>query len=65
MATIYMSNLSSELTEDEIKELAAAEKMPIVFDEDCPEMTEDMLKQFHKMDRVLALKDNDLIKKSI
>ncbi|MBO5153446.1 MAG: hypothetical protein J6C00_03715 [Eubacterium sp.] len=53
MATIYMSNVSSELTEDEKNELAAAEKMPIIFDEDCPEMTEDMLKQFHRMDSVV------------
>lgn len=32
----------------------AAEKMPIVCDEDCPEMTSDMLKQFHRTDMVMV-----------
>lgn len=54
MATIYMNNLTPELTENELKEIAIAEKKPIVFDKDCPEMTEDMLKQFHRMDSVVV-----------
>ena len=47
-----MNSLPAELTPEEIAELDALEKMPIAFDEDCPEMTKDMLKQFHKMDKV-------------
>lgn len=49
MAEVMMSSQSAELTPEEIAELKAAEKMPIVFDDDCPEMTEDMLKQFRRM----------------
>lgn len=28
--------------------------MPVIFDEDCPEMTEKMLQQFHRMDSVVV-----------
>lgn len=37
---------------EEIAELEAAEKMPIVFDDDCPEMTGEMLNQFHRMNTI-------------
>lgn len=47
-----MHSLPAELTPEEIAELNAAEKMPIVFDEDCPEMTDDMLKQFHRTNNI-------------
>ena len=52
MAKITMNSLPAQLTPEELAELEAAEKMPITFDDDCPEMTNDMLKQFHKMDKV-------------
>lgn len=52
MAKVIMNSLPAELTPEEIAELEAAEKMPLVFDDDCPEMTSDMLKQFHRMDKV-------------
>ncbi len=52
MAKITMNSLPAQLTPEELAELEAAEKMPITFDDDCPQMTEDMLKQFHKMDKV-------------
>lgn len=52
MAKVRMDSLPAQLTPEEIAELEAAEKMPITFDEDCPEMTDDMLKQFHRMDNV-------------
>ena len=52
MAKVMMNSLPPELTPEELAELEAAEKMPIVFDDDCPEMTGEMLKQFHKMDTV-------------
>ena len=48
MAKISMSDISPELTPEELQELEAAEKMPVIFDEDCPEMTEKMLQQFHR-----------------
>lgn len=52
MAKVMMSSLPAELTPEEIAELEAAEKMPLLFDDDCPEMTDEMLKQFHRMDKV-------------
>ena len=52
MAKVMMNSLPPELTPEEIAELEAAEKMPIVFDDDCPEMNGEMLKQFHKMNTV-------------
>ena len=48
----YYECLPTELTEQELAELESAEHMPITFDEDSPEMTADMLKQFHRMDSV-------------
>lgn len=52
MAKVTMNSLPAELTPEEIAELEAAEKRPITFDEECPEMTGEMLKQFHRMDKV-------------
>lgn len=52
MAKVMMNSLPAQLTPEEIEELAAAEMMPIIFDDDCPEMTDDMLKQFHRMDKI-------------
>lgn len=52
MAKVMMSSLPAELTPEELAELEAAQKMPITFDDDCPEMTDEMLKQFHRMDKV-------------
>lgn len=53
MAKVTMNSLSAQLTEEEIAELEAAEKRPLVFDDECPEMTDSMLKQFHRMDSVI------------
>lgn len=52
MAKVMMNSLPAELTPEEMAELEAAEKMPITFDDDSPEMTNEMLKQFHRMDKV-------------
>jgi hypothetical protein len=46
IVTMTLADLPPELTEEEIAELEAAEKMPITYDEDCPEMTSEQLKQF-------------------
>ncbi len=52
MAKVMMNSLPAKLTPEEIAELEASEQMPITFDDDCPEMTDEMLKQFHRMDHV-------------
>ena len=38
-------------TREQVKRLKAAAKRPIVFDEDCPALTEEQLKQFAEMAR--------------
>ena len=63
MAKVTMNSLPAELTPEEIAELDAAEKMPITFDEDCPEMTSEMLKQFHKMEKItISISPNNMKK---
>ena len=42
-------SLSPELSKDELEELEAAEKLPITYDEDSPELTDDQLHQFRPM----------------
>ena len=41
-----MKDIEPELTADEIRELEQAEQKPIVFDDDCPEMTVAQLLEF-------------------
>lgn len=49
---IKLSDISTELTPEENAELEALENRPIVYDEDCPEMTEEMLKQFQRVENM-------------
>lgn len=52
MGKVIMNSLPAELTPKEIAELELAEQKPPVFDDDCPEMTDAMLKQFQRMDKI-------------
>lgn len=63
MAKVTMNSLPTELTPEEAAELEAAARKPIVFDDDCPEMTDEMLKQFHKTDMVMVRISPDSMKK--
>jgi hypothetical protein len=36
----------AKLTEEQLKELEEAKKLPITYDEDCPELTHEMEMQF-------------------
>ena len=42
-------SISHPLTEEKKRMIEKAEAMPITFDEDCPESTEEMLAQFKKV----------------
>ena len=42
-------NFDEPLTEEEKEELRALKNRPIVFDEDCPELTDEQLKQFKRV----------------
>jgi len=63
MAKVMMNSLPAELTLEEIAELEAAEKMPLIFDDDCPEMTDKMLEQFHRPDTIMVRISPDSMKK--
>ena len=50
MATVtYILRKGQPLTEEELEELRALKNRPIVFDEDCPELTDEQLKQFRRV----------------
>lgn len=48
MVIIKQSDLPP-ITEQEIAELEEAARHPITFDEDCPELTPEMLAKFHRV----------------
>lgn len=48
MAIITMTGLSTELTEEDLKDLEALEDREVIYDDDSPRMTEKMLSQFHR-----------------
>lgn len=46
MDVTYTLEKGQKLTESQIKEVMEAKKHPIVFDEDCPELSPEMYKAF-------------------
>ncbi len=54
MAMITMNSQPCELTEEEKKELEQAERLQVVYDDDSPKMTKDMLSQFQRMNSVVV-----------
>ena len=52
MAKVTVTGISPELTAKEIQELEALEDREIVYDDDSPRMTEQMLAQFHSFDYI-------------
>ncbi len=53
ITSIQGKDLPDELSEAEQVKLEAAVKLPPVFGEDCPPMTEEHLRQFVRMNRVI------------
>ena len=53
---VTLKELKPELTAEERRVLEAAENRMPVFDEDCPEMTMEQLKQFRRMQSDSAMK---------
>lgn len=50
MATVYYElDGKPKLTREQKKEIKAAAKRPIVFDEDCPELADEQLKEFRRV----------------
>ena len=51
MAKMTMNEIGTELTAEELREIETATGLQPVFDEDSPEMTLEMLKQFKRINR--------------
>ena len=49
MIVTYNITPGTPLTPEQIKRLDALKDRPITFDEDCPEMTDEQLKQFKRV----------------
>lgn len=49
MIVKYSYNPDTPLTPEQIKRLDALKDRPIVFDEDCPEMTDEQLRKFKRV----------------
>ena len=49
MVRMKLSEVSSELSKEELDEIHTAEKLGATFDEDCPEMTAEQLIQFKSL----------------
>lgn len=45
-------DITKPLTDEQIKMLEELETHPIVFDEDCPELTKDQLAEFHRASEI-------------
>ena len=46
----YVPEAGRELTPEQLRRIMSLKDKPIVFDRDCPEMTDEELKQFHRPD---------------
>lgn len=47
MLVTYTYDPGTPLTPEQLKRIQSASKRPIVFDEDCPELTPEMLEEMH------------------
>lgn len=54
MVKMNLNDLSPVLSQEELADLENAETLNPTFDENCPEMTEEMLHQFHGINKNLV-----------
>ena len=59
-----LNDIGINLSEEEVLELEAAEKKDIVYDDDSPEMTMEMLNQFKRMNQQKRVKQTVSIRLS-
>ena len=64
MMKMSLNDIGINLSEEELLELEAAEKKDIIFDDDSPEMTMDMLNQFKRMNQQKRVKQTVSIRLS-
>ena len=56
MQKVMMRDVLPELSEEELKELEALDDREIVYDEESPQMTPEMLSQFHRFEQTPVCK---------
>ncbi len=56
--TLHEIDFTKGLTSEELAQLEAAEKMPIVYDDDCPELTEEQLAEFKRISDIKKAQKN-------
>ena len=64
MMKMSLNDIGINLSNEELLELEAAEKRDIIFDDDSPEMTMDMLNQFKRMNQQKRVKQTVSIRLS-
>ena len=64
MARLTIREIGQELSEEELRELNEADNREVVFDEDSPEMTPEMLLQFKKQNKASRAKQTASIRLS-
>lgn len=64
MMKMTMNEIGTTLSDEELLELEAAEKKELVFDDDSPEMTMEMLKQFKRVNQQKRVKQTVSIRLS-
>ena len=64
MMKTNLNDIGINLSEEEVLELEAAEKKDIVYDDDSPEMTMEMLNQFKRMNQQKRVKQTVSIRLS-
>lgn len=64
MVRMKMTDIDENLTDEEKRELEQADNKPIVYDSDSPQMTDEMLKQFHAFDAVPIRVSRETIRKA-
>ncbi|MCR4935084.1 MAG: hypothetical protein K5990_01210 [Oscillospiraceae bacterium] len=50
MLVVYNRKHGAPLAPEQIAEIEEAKRHPIVFDEDCPELSEEQLRQFKRVE---------------
>ena len=56
MRSIKIEEIDEQLTDEELQELDAATKKPVIFDEDSPELTDEALAEFKRVNRKQRVK---------
>ena len=64
MVKMHINDLRSELSEEELREIGNAALKEIVYDEDSPEMSPEMLKQFKQFKQKKRVKQTASIRLS-